>query len=461
MFGERGAELLDVVRGVVEPVRSLPRAAHGVARSLLRDHPPPGVEDGTDARPRPGSHGRARVQHGGAIAQELARRHPDLLEGLVLIATAAQWRTAPQLRALWTAMGALQLGAAAGAAADLVGDGPRPLWRRATVGQAIGAVAPRAARRARGPVVHDPGGVLRGAPLRAGASGLLVAEVQRLLCLIGDSPGQVDGVFGPATTAAVRRFQRAQRMTADGIVDAATWRSLHRIDRAGRRPAPDHRPVAGEAGEQAGRLAIAERRSGGGARVPYAAVAGAADGGAACSRRATARQVVEQYRPRPSLGCLRRSKRLRQTAHVSRRRGRRGWTRLGASATVAARARSSVEGTSANRRSSMVHTMSRRALALFGHGDIKPARPIWGDAHATVESSPRYGLSAPCRVRGQAPGSSPGPGERWARTPASVVGGAGRHYRPGISATRSCSPVAAATTRARHRTPSPQVVAVG
>jgi 3-oxoadipate enol-lactonase len=421
VFGERAAELLDVVRGVVEPVRSLPRGAHGVARSLLRDHPPPGVEEPLppglivpvpgrgdmfcrDSHPQGGGergallllhgwmfasdvnwwplyhplkragwrviavdargHGRGlrpeqrfriadcaddaaalmRVldvgptvvlgySMGGAIAQELARRHPDLLEGLVLIATAAQWRTAPQLRALWTAMGALQLGLRLAprqtwsATVRALYGGVPPSWfageltrgapwdiaeagreigrfdsrswlatvrvpaavvatthdvlvpislQRAlahqldaplivvsaghlvaltqpeelltALGQAIEAVAPRAVRRARGPMVRDPGGVLRGAPLRAGASGPLVAEVQRLLCLIGDSPGQVDGVFGPATTAAVRRFQRAQRMTADGIVDAATWRSLHRIDRAGRRPGPAHRPVAGEAG---------------------------------------------------------------------------------------------------------------------------------------------------------------------------------------------------------------------
>jgi peptidoglycan hydrolase-like protein with peptidoglycan-binding domain len=77
-------------------------------------------------------------------------------------------------------------------------------------------------------VVRDAAGVLRETPLRAGANGALVSELQRLLCLTGDSPGQVDGVFGPATAAAVRRFQRANRVTADGIVDLPTWNSLRR-----------------------------------------------------------------------------------------------------------------------------------------------------------------------------------------------------------------------------------------
>jgi peptidoglycan hydrolase-like protein with peptidoglycan-binding domain len=100
------------------------------------------------------------------------------------------------------------------------------------LGQALEAVAPTSAGRVRPGVVRDAAEVLRETPLRAGANGALVSEVQRLLCLTGDSPGQVDGVFGPATAAAVRRFQRASSLTADGIVDVPTWESLHRRDRA-------------------------------------------------------------------------------------------------------------------------------------------------------------------------------------------------------------------------------------
>ncbi|HEX3605786.1 MAG TPA: alpha/beta fold hydrolase [Candidatus Dormibacteraeota bacterium] len=423
MLGDLGAEFLGLVRGMVEPIASLPRAAHGIAKSMLRTGPPEWVEEPLppglivpvpgrgdmfcrDSHPQGGGergtllllhgwmfasdanwwplfpplraagwrviavdargHGRGprperrfriadcaddvaallRVldvgptvvvgySMGGAVAQELARRHPDLLEGMVLIAAAAQWRTAPQLRALWTAMGALQLGLrlaprqtwsatvralyggsppswfagelARGAPWDIA-DAGREIGRfdsrrwlssvrvpaavvatahdvlvpislqRALAGQlnapligvdaghlapltqpdallvalaeALEAVTPESAGRVRAAVVRDPGEVLEGAPLRAGASGSLVAEVQRLLCLVGDSPGQVDGVFGPATTAAVRRFQRAHRLTVDGVVDAPTWTALRqthvadRSSRSRRRSDPvDRRPA--------------------------------------------------------------------------------------------------------------------------------------------------------------------------------------------------------------------------
>ncbi|HEY7076758.1 MAG TPA: peptidoglycan-binding protein [Solirubrobacteraceae bacterium] len=65
-------------------------------------------------------------------------------------------------------------------------------------------------------------------PLKAGSHGKRVATVQRWLGL------HADGVFGPATRRAVKRFQRRHHLTADGIVGPATWRALKRAHAARR-----------------------------------------------------------------------------------------------------------------------------------------------------------------------------------------------------------------------------------
>ncbi len=57
--------------------------------------------------------------------------------------------------------------------------------------------------------------------LRRGTRGDLVSEVQNH---VGVMPA--DGVYGPATEAAVRVYQRARGMVPDGIVGPATWRSM-------------------------------------------------------------------------------------------------------------------------------------------------------------------------------------------------------------------------------------------
>lgn len=57
--------------------------------------------------------------------------------------------------------------------------------------------------------------------LRRGAKGPEVEEIQRA---VGAS--KVDGTFGPATEAAVRRFQRARGLVGDGIVGPKTWALL-------------------------------------------------------------------------------------------------------------------------------------------------------------------------------------------------------------------------------------------
>ncbi len=63
--------------------------------------------------------------------------------------------------------------------------------------------------------------------LRLGARGTSVVTLQQALAKDGRSPSlTVDGRFGPATDAAVKKFQAAEGLKADGIVGPATWGKL-------------------------------------------------------------------------------------------------------------------------------------------------------------------------------------------------------------------------------------------
>ena len=62
--------------------------------------------------------------------------------------------------------------------------------------------------------------------LRSGSSGPAVEFLQLSLSRAGFSSGEVDGFFGPRTFDAVRRFQRTQSLTPDGIVGPNTYRRL-------------------------------------------------------------------------------------------------------------------------------------------------------------------------------------------------------------------------------------------
>lgn len=62
--------------------------------------------------------------------------------------------------------------------------------------------------------------------LRQGSSGTLVKTVQTRLKNWGYYTGSVDGVYGPKTVAAVKKFQAKHGLTADGIVGPATASKL-------------------------------------------------------------------------------------------------------------------------------------------------------------------------------------------------------------------------------------------
>jgi pimeloyl-ACP methyl ester carboxylesterase len=262
---------------------------------------------------------------GGAIAQILTYRYPQLCSGLVLIATAAEWTEAPQLRAAWYLMSGLQLvwrlaprqswqfavrlvyggspppwftgELARGAPWDIAEAGremsrfdsrrwlPRirvpaavimtrhdvlvPMSRQHALARALGAptiaidaghlaalTAPRELEAALEEALSSVCPAIASRPhvvealddadLQRGAAGEPTAHLQRLLLLCGESPGQVDGIFGPATEAAVRRFQAARRLTIDGRAGRETWDELALV--CGIRPAAGNGAEHGDAG---------------------------------------------------------------------------------------------------------------------------------------------------------------------------------------------------------------------
>ena len=62
--------------------------------------------------------------------------------------------------------------------------------------------------------------------LKPGDTGAQVKVLQRALRSLGFSTGKIDGTYGPKTEAAVKRFQRSVRLTADGIVGPKTLAAL-------------------------------------------------------------------------------------------------------------------------------------------------------------------------------------------------------------------------------------------
>ena len=78
-------------------------------------------------------------------------------------------------------------------------------------------------------------------------SGPDVLELQTLLAVQGPDPGPLDGIFGPLTELALRRFQKCQNLQDDGLAGTDTWRALTRGYDYGadEEPVPDEEPVEG------------------------------------------------------------------------------------------------------------------------------------------------------------------------------------------------------------------------
>jgi peptidoglycan hydrolase-like protein with peptidoglycan-binding domain len=75
-------------------------------------------------------------------------------------------------------------------------------------------------------LMKETGGIAPVQLLMEGSSGPLVQKLQERLAAKGFNPGPIDGVFGLATKAAVRAFQKANALEADGVVGPVTWNAL-------------------------------------------------------------------------------------------------------------------------------------------------------------------------------------------------------------------------------------------
>lgn len=61
---------------------------------------------------------------------------------------------------------------------------------------------------------------------KKGDKGMSVCQLQQALNRLHYSAGKVDGIFGTGTEAAVKSFQTANKLPADGIVGPNTWNAL-------------------------------------------------------------------------------------------------------------------------------------------------------------------------------------------------------------------------------------------
>jgi peptidoglycan hydrolase-like protein with peptidoglycan-binding domain len=63
-------------------------------------------------------------------------------------------------------------------------------------------------------------------PLQQGSQGPAVTALQQRLNALGYNVGTPDGVFGAGTKAALIAFQKKKGLTADGVVNQATYNAL-------------------------------------------------------------------------------------------------------------------------------------------------------------------------------------------------------------------------------------------
>jgi hypothetical protein len=172
-----------------------------LGRSMRHDSPSPGLEEGEDwigAKPAaPATDERLPVR----VAELLRRRR----------------RVAAAAAAVLVVVCVLGGLAAAGV---FSGSKATPASPPTAAPPTTGATTPATPTQ---PTVATPA-----ATLKPGDQGATVKVLQRGLAHLGYSPGKIDGQYGPSTIDAVKRFQRAGGLTADGILGPNTLRALAR-----------------------------------------------------------------------------------------------------------------------------------------------------------------------------------------------------------------------------------------
>src|SRR4029078_8794601 len=66
--------------------------------------------------------------------------------------------------------------------------------------------------------------------LQKGSIDPAVRDLQEALKALGYDSGPIDGVFGTTTETAVKAFQQARGVTADGVVGKVTWINIDEAD---------------------------------------------------------------------------------------------------------------------------------------------------------------------------------------------------------------------------------------
>jgi peptidoglycan hydrolase-like protein with peptidoglycan-binding domain len=68
--------------------------------------------------------------------------------------------------------------------------------------------------------------------LQKGSTDPAVRDLQEALNILGYDPGPIDGVFGEKTEIAVKKFQEAREIAADGVVGRVTWINIDEADQS-------------------------------------------------------------------------------------------------------------------------------------------------------------------------------------------------------------------------------------